>query len=109
MTRRTKAVLVAAGVLAALGGGGVAIAGASGDERDRPINGRALERARSVALDRVGSGHVTGTELGDEEGAYEVEITRADGSSVDVHLDSRFSVIDVSPDGPADHGDSHGN
>jgi hypothetical protein len=109
MTRRTTAVLVAAAGLAALGGGGVAIAGASGNERDRPIIGSALQRARSVALDRVGGGHVTGTELGDEEGAYEVEITRADGSSVDVHLDSRFSVIDVSPDGPADNGDSHGN
>ena len=31
--------------------------------------------------------------MGDEEGAYEVEVTRSDGSQVDVHLDKGFHVI----------------
>ena len=36
---------------------------------------------------------MTETEVGDEEGAYEVEVTRADGSQVDVHLDKDFNVL----------------
>jgi hypothetical protein len=36
---------------------------------------------------------VTGTEIGDEEGYYEVEITRDDGSRVDVHLDRDLDVL----------------
>ena len=42
---------------------------------------------------------MTGTEVGDEEGAYEVEVTRADGSQVDVHLDEHFGVIGQDRDG----------
>ncbi len=41
---------------------------------------------------------MTGTEAGDEEGAYEVEVTRADGSQVDVHLDKSFNVISSEAD-----------
>ena len=54
----------------------------------RPSTGRA--RLRST---RTGGGKVTETEAGDEEGAYEVEVTRDDGSQVDVHLDSDFNVL----------------
>jgi len=49
---------------------------------------------------------VTGTEAGDEEGAYEVEVTRADGSQVDVHLDKGFNVINQAGDN--DQGGEHG-
>ena len=49
---------------------------------------------------------MTGTEVGDEEGAYEVEVTRADGSQVDVHLDEGFKVIDQAADG--DKGEDDG-
>ena len=42
---------------------------------------------------------MTETEAGDEEGAYEVEVTRADGSQVDVHLDTDFTVIGQEDDG----------
>ena len=31
--------------------------------------------------------------MGSEEGAYEVEVTRSDGSQVDVHLDKQFKVL----------------
>ena len=59
------------------------------------------QRARSrqpVALEEIGGGKVTGTEAGDEEGAYEVEVTSADGSQVDVHLDKSFKVLDAKAD-----------
>ena len=55
-----------------------------------------------MALKHTGGGKVTGTEAGDEEGAYEVEVTRADGSQVDVHLDADFTVIGREVDGGED-------
>jgi hypothetical protein len=36
---------------------------------------------------------VTDTEVGDEESYYEVEVTRDDGSQVDVQLDRDFNVV----------------
>jgi uncharacterized membrane protein YkoI len=90
------------GVVVALGAGGAAIAGAAGggddDARDRAIQGPALERAKAAALRATDGGRVTETEAGDEEGAYEVEVTRADGSQVDVHLDRSFNVIGTEAD-----------
>jgi hypothetical protein len=93
ITRR--AALIAVGAVAAAAGTGAAIAGATGDDEDaaRPISGSALEKASAAALAHTGSGRVTDTEAGDEEGAYEVEVTNADGSQVDVHLDEEFRVI----------------
>ena len=43
-------------------------------------------------------GQVTGTEVGDEEGYYEVEVTSDDGSQADVHLDRDFKVLSTSAD-----------
>jgi uncharacterized membrane protein YkoI len=105
MTRNLKRGLIAAGVVAALGAGGAAVAGAAGgddDATDTPISGSALDRASAVALRHTGGGRVTGTEVGDEEGYYEVEVTRADGSQVDVHLDRGFNVLDAKGDGQGD-------
>ena len=42
---------------------------------------------------------MTGTESGDEESLYEVEVTRADGSQVDVQLDKSFKVVGSKDDG----------
>lgn len=36
---------------------------------------------------------MTDTEVGDEEGYYEIEITRNDGSQMDIHLDKDFNVL----------------
>ena len=60
---------------------------------DVPITGIALEQASAAALDYIGEGRVTETEVGDEEGYYEVEITRGNGRQVDVHLDEAFNVL----------------
>jgi uncharacterized membrane protein YkoI len=97
-TRKVLGIAAAAIVVAA---GGAAIAGAAGgddDGTDRPIRGTALDRASAAALAETGGGRVTETEVGDEEGAYEVEVTRADGSQVDVHLDERFAVLGTEGD-----------
>lgn len=101
MTSRTKKLILTGAAVAAIGGGTAAIAVAGGgddDSADTPITGGALERASEAALAHTGGGRVTETEAGDEEGAYEVEVTRADGSQVDVHLDERFDVLGVEGD-----------
>jgi uncharacterized membrane protein YkoI len=77
----------------------------SAADPSKPINGGALEQAKAAALDATGGGRVTGTEVRDEEGYYEVQVKKNDGSQVDVHLDSAFNVTDQSADGGSDGGD----
>src|ERR671914_674672 len=60
---------------------------------ERAISGTALERASQAALEATGGGKVTETEAGDEESPYEVEVTRSDGSQVDVQLDRDFKLV----------------
>jgi uncharacterized membrane protein YkoI len=112
MKDKLKGVFIAFAAVAVLAVGGTAIAGAAGggddDATDKAITGQALDRAKAAALDYTGGGKVTETEVGDEEGAYEVEVTRADGSQVDVHLDKGFNVLSQANDsdrGENDAGD----
>ena len=65
------------------------------EQEDVPITGNALERASNAALNYIGEGRVTDTEVGDEEGYYEIEITLSNGKEVDVHLDENFNVLSV--------------
>ncbi|MGH3133625.1 MAG: hypothetical protein ACRDNY_07780 [Gaiellaceae bacterium] len=83
---------------------GIAI-GAGGGDDEAPITGTALARASAAALDHTGGGRVTDTEAGDEDGAYEVEVVLADGSQVDVHLDSGFNVLGDEADGDEPNGE----
>jgi uncharacterized membrane protein YkoI len=88
--------MIAGGAAAAavLGGAGYAMAGGADDDAtDTPITGSALEKASAAALDHTGEGHVTETEVDDEESYYEVEVTLDDGSQVDVQLDEQFNVV----------------
>ena len=66
---------------------------AGGSDDDQPITGPALQKASEAALDHTGGGRVTGTEVGDEESYYEVEVTLEDGRQVDVQLDESFNVV----------------
>jgi uncharacterized membrane protein YkoI len=112
MDRRIKRWVLAAAAVAALGVGGTALASGVGSDdnggtRDdgagKPITGPALDKASAIAIDHVGGGRVTGTEFQDEEGYYEIEVTRGDGSQVDVHLDSHYNVLDASGDGSGEN------
>jgi uncharacterized membrane protein YkoI len=105
MQKRAKiAIGVGAGVLVIAGGTGIAVASgvADDDGSETPITGDALAKASAAALDYTGGGKVTGTEVGDEESKYEVEVTKDDGSQVDVQLDANFHV--VSSEGDNDSG-----
>jgi hypothetical protein len=113
MNGKLKGALIAAPVIAALAGGGAAIAGATGggddNGSDTPVTTSALDRASAVALEQTGGGRVTDSEIRDEEGYYEIEVRRDDGSQVDVHLDRNFNVIDATADGGSDGGDGPNN
>jgi uncharacterized membrane protein YkoI len=93
MKKRSKILIAGIAALAvAAGGVGVAVAG-GGDDAEAPIRGDALDKASAAALEHTGGGRVTETEVGDEESYYEVEVTRDDGSQVDVQLDRSFDVV----------------
>jgi hypothetical protein len=84
MGKRVKVLLGATLAIAVLGISGAAIAGATGDDDDSE-------------------------EAGDEEGAYEIEVTLDDGSQVDVHLDTGFNVINQADDGNEGGEDDNGD
>ena len=112
MTDRIKGVAAAVAAVAALAIGGAAIASAAGgggassqepapvtenesgnEAPDQAIAGSDLDKASAAALEHTGGGQVTDTEVGDEESYYEVEVSRTDGSQVDVQLDRSFQVV----------------
>jgi uncharacterized membrane protein YkoI len=107
MATKLKKLLITVAALAALALGGAALAGASSggsDPVDTPdtskaITGDAKATAESAALAKTGGGEVNQTELDNENGAtYEVEVTKTDGSTVDVRLGDKFDVIAVESD-----------
>lgn len=100
--RSKRVVIPTIAAVAVLGVGGVVWSSAASDE----LTGNERDRASSAALDAVGEGKVTGTESDDEEGAYEIEVTRPDGTQVDVHLDKDYQVL--SQDADDEDGDDDG-
>lgn len=103
MKRATKIVIASVGAAVVItAGAGIGYASATGDDEEAPITGPALEQATQAALDHLGEGRVTETEVGDEESYYEVEVTLDDGRQVDVQLDEEFNVVGSSADVESD-------
>jgi len=67
----------------------------AGDD-DQPLTGATLDRASKAALAKTGGGKVTDAERSGQ--AYEIEVTKDDGSQVDVLLDGRFKVVSAARD-----------
>jgi len=96
--KRIGIVMAIAAAAVAIGTG---IATAQPDDGEgTPITGDELTKASQAALAFTGGGTVTGTEVGDEESLYEVEVTKADGSQVDVQLNETFLVVGSKTDAP---------
>ena len=72
--------------------------------RSRRARSTSLDKATAAALEHTGGGTVIETEVGDDGGAYGVEIRLDDGSVVEVTLDESFGVIsqETDEDGPND-------
>ncbi len=102
MQNRTKALLIGAAFAGAAALPAIAQAGGGstdGNEVDVPISGPNLEKATAAALDYLGEGKVTETEIDDEESYYEVEVTLDNGRQVDVQLDEEFNIVGSEQDG----------
>ena len=96
--------LAAAVVMLLLVGAGVAYA-TGGESSEQQATGPGIEKAKSVALEHTNGGCVTGTEVGDEEGYYEVEVTRDAATQVDFRLERAFDAHSARPD---DEGNADG-
>ncbi|GAA1152001.1 PepSY domain-containing protein [Nocardioides aquiterrae] len=100
---RKRAVIAAAGAGAALAvaAGGVAVA-TSGDDgaTSRRYTQEQADAATKAALEATGGGTANSVETDDENGAtYEVEVTKPDGTTVDVRLDESYQVVVIEGDG----------
>jgi hypothetical protein len=104
ITVRTLVIAAAVAMLVALLGTGIAYA--NGGDSEEQLTGPEAQKAKSAAIAAVGGGTVTEVERddGNRTGAFEVEVTRDDGSQVEVHLDGGHNVVGQEPDedGPND-------
>ncbi len=66
---------------------------AAHEDAEKPVTGDAAEKAKAAAVKAVGegtAGDVTTDYFGN---GYEVTVTKANGSTVEIHLDSSFEVM----------------
>jgi hypothetical protein len=98
----TRRYMIAGGAIVALaaGGAGAATAFGGGDDGDQQATGPGADRAREAALALFPGGRANAVERDSENGAtWEVEVTRADGRTVDVRLDDTYGLVVVEGDG----------
>ena len=96
---------IAAVVVLALGGAAIARATGAFDDGDTQLTGPQADRAKAAALRVTGGGRVNAVERDSEQGAtYEVEVTRKDGTTVDVRLDDAYGLVVVDGDSEEDDG-----
>jgi hypothetical protein len=102
--KRTLVVACFAGAVLAVGGAGIAKA-VSGSNSET-VKGPAAQMAAQAAVEAVGGGQALEVEYqdGDSPGVYEVEVRRADGSHIEVHLNGQFKSVGTQADDDA--GDS---
>ena len=98
-----RRVWVAGAVLGAAGAataGGVAVAG-NGDDgpASHQYTQEQADAATRAALEATGGGTANSVESDTENGAtYEVEVTKPDGTTVDVRLDESYQVVVIEGD-----------
>jgi len=82
------------------GFGGPPHGGAAHESAEQPVTGSAATQAQAAAVKAVGGGTAGAVTTDFFGSGYEVTVTKADGTSVEVHLDSSFTVRQ----GPPPHG-----
>jgi uncharacterized membrane protein YkoI len=102
-TMRKRIAVTAGGVVAVLAvvGAGVAVAGGlePSEEGSQDYTQQQADRATAAALEATGGGTANSVERDRENGAtWEVEVTKADGSTVDVRLDQKYAVVVIEGD-----------
>jgi hypothetical protein len=107
---KTRALKISAGLagaaLLALGAAAIARATGAFDDGDAQLTGPQADRAKAAALAITGGGRANAVERDSENGAtYEVELTKTDGSTVDVRLDENFKLVVIEGDSEANDSD----
>jgi len=98
MTMKKAAITAGMAVLAAGAAGGVAMA-TGDDDGEGTVTGPSADAATEAALAATGGGRANSVELDSENGAtWEVEVTRPDGTTVDVRLDDAYAVVVIEGD-----------
>ena len=100
----TRKHMVATGAILALaaGGGGVALA-TGGDDGEGTATGPQADAAKAAALKITHGGTANAVERDSEAGAtWEVEVTKPDGTVVDVRLDQDYNLVTVDGDSESD-------
>lgn len=67
---------------------------AAHENAEKAVTGSAASQAQAAAVKSVGSGTAGAVTSNFQGDGYEVTVTKSDGSSVDVHLDSSLNVRD---------------
>jgi uncharacterized membrane protein YkoI len=106
MRKRVIVAVAGAGVVVAATAGGVAAAtGGDDGPASHQYTQQQADTATQAALEATGGGTANSVESDNENGAtYEVEVTKTNGSTVDVRLDEHYKVVVIEGDG-----DSGGN
>jgi hypothetical protein len=98
----TRKVVVAAGLAIALAGAGAAIAIGTDDQvgsDDHPVSGKVADDARAAALRYTHGGTAGIVERDTEHGSsWDIEVTRDDGSHMDVRLDADLKLVEITSD-----------
>lgn len=107
-----KRVAAAAGevvLIAVVVCGGVAVAGGGeeGEQGSHDYTQSQADAATAAALEATGGGRANSVERDSENGAtWEVEVTKSDGTTVDVRLDESYAVVVIEGDTEDASGDS---
>ena len=72
---------------------------AAHEDAEKAVTGEAAAKAQAAAVKSVGSGSAGDVTTDYSGHGYETTVTKADGSKVEVHLDSSFNVMQ-GPGGP---------
>ena len=74
---------------------------AAHEDAEKAVTGDAATKAQAAAVASVGSGTAGAVTTDYRGNGYEVTVTKSDGSTVEVHLDSSFAVMQGrGPGGP---------
>jgi uncharacterized membrane protein YkoI len=100
MKRKLVFGAAATGITVAVALAGAAAAVASNDDGDQSVTGSQAARATAAALAATEGGTANSVERDSENGAtWEVEVTKPDGTTVDVRLDQTYQVVVIEGDG----------
>ena len=100
MRKRTAAAAAGLGLaVTAIGGVAVAQGGDEVEPGSEDYTQHQADAATEAALEATGGGTANSVEKDNENGAtWEVEVTRTDGTTVDVRLDEQYDVVVIEGD-----------